>query len=258
MDLRLNINGLDKDKFWNEAGKQHKKHSNNKANKNLPEIEDDIDAGKQKLKEKLIDLQDYASTTQDKINILELASETLNIISGNLNEVRQITLEKLNSLDGYELPEKIKDKLENLEKLENIQQGFENVRDDKDSEYSQIVEEFKNTSKIAIKLAKTEEFKEALNNNPGIERFIDELNSTISCLSSTRSHLNKVKETLISNIKNLSIALENMVSSYSKIRNLELATETVKLTQHQILKEAQKSIQLQVLNDELTVNRLMS
>lgn len=258
MDFNLNINGLHKDKFWNDQGKpkkgSKKKHSD--IDQDIPQ--DLIDKENQDLKGKLIDLQDYVTSAQGKINFLDLASEALDDISGSLSQIRSKALKTIDLLDSYELSEEIKQELNNVEKLEKFHLNFESFGEEKDKEYLSFIEELKNTTEATLSLAKIQEFRSRLNNNPHVEKVLDDLNSTINSITSTKEHLREVKSSLISNIINLSITLENMVSSYSKIRNIELASETIKLTQNQIINEALKSITLQAPNTNITVNKLVN
>jgi flagellin-like hook-associated protein FlgL len=258
MDFNLNINGLNKDKYWNDQQKRKKKHREqvSDSDQNLPQ--DLIDKENQDFKGKLIDLQNYVTTAQGKINFLDLASEALDDISGSLTEIRSKALKTIDLLDSYELSEEIKEKLDNVGKLEKIQVDFENFNEEKDKEYLKFIEELRNTTNTTLKLAKSEDFKSQVNNNPQIEKVLNDLNSTINTISSTKEHLSEVKNSLINNIVNLSITLENMVSSYSKIRNIELASETIKLTQHQIINEALKCISLQAPDTNITVNKLVN
>lgn len=260
MDLILNINGLPESDKWKNT-----KYNKHKTNNHKPKDENSINesdvtttGNNNNLKEVLINLQNDVSDTQDKINLLQIASNTLNNISVNLNELRELALETIDHLDDYELPEKIKHKLENIDRLGKLQEHFEPILDYNDQSYCNIVQEFKHVSDIIIKLAKIQGFEKDLNNNSQIERVLNEINNTLMSVSNTKSNLDKVKSNLIINIKSLNVTLENMVSSYSKIRSIKLASKTVQLAQHQILNEALKSISTQTKEHKTSTSQLIN
>ncbi len=154
MDFKLNINGMNNNKPWEDPG-QHKKRLKKKPPElDVNAIEDNVENGNNKFKENLNDLQEYVTSAQDKINILEMANETLNDISLNLNDIRDKALETIDDLESYEISTELKHKLENISKLETINKSFDTVQDDNDKNYTQIIAEFKKISHTTIRLAK--------------------------------------------------------------------------------------------------------
>jgi len=258
MDFLPQINGLNNNNNWQKPEKNKKTTSKQSSDIDLNKIENLVNNDNKRFKSELINLQDFADEAQDKINILLEASEALNDISGNLNKVRDLALDAIGQLDDYEISNELKEKLENIDKINSIQKIFERLKDSDDDNYSRIVDNFKDVAKIAIKLAKIQDFKSNLNNNTRVKDILEEINSTITSISSTEENLNEVKDNLIYSIKNLNVTLENMVSSYSKIRNLEIASKTVEITKHQILSEALKSINVQTADTTKTAVKLVN
>lgn len=258
MDFLPQINGLNNNNNWKKPGQTKKTTSQQSSDIDINKIETLVNNDNKRFKSKLINLQDFADEAQDKINILLEASEALNDISGNLNRVRDLALDAIDQLDDYEISNELKEKLENIDKINSIQKIFERLKDSDDDNYSRIVDNFKDVAKIAIKLAKIQDFKSNLNNNTRVKDILTEINSTITSISSTEENLNEVKDNLIYSIKNLNVTLENMVSSYSKIRNLEIASKTVEITKHQILSEALKSINVQTADTTKTADKLVN
>lgn len=257
MDFKVNINGLNSQNGWNNF--QHK--NKNVGKKVLENKEESNNLDKQDIhiqNKDLMDFQDSVTKTQDEINILEVAGETLDKISGNLNIIREMALETINNLDNFDLSEELKAKLDNIEKLESLQENFETIFDKNDLKFQTIIEEFKTVSSKTIKLAKVQGFEADLNSNSRIEKVLNEINETIDSVSSTKENLKQVKAGLVSNIKSLSIALENMASSYSKIRSIELASEAVSLAKEQILHSAYKSLCVQIKQPSESVNKLIN
>jgi flagellin len=259
MDFVQNINGMSRQKTWKELNTKTSSGNKKFENEEKP-IEEAPDGDTRKFKDQIIDLQENVKITQDKINILQIASESLNDISSSLNEIKEMALETLNQLDDgdHNLSKEIQNKLDNIDKLQNLQKNFEGVLDQKDKNYSNIVQEFKRISDLTIKIAKIQGFDQDLNENSHVQTVVDEISQTLSSVSTTKTNLEKVKSDLITNIKSLNITLENMLSSYSRIRSVKLASEKIKLTQDQILSEAMRSISIQIKEADTTITKLIS
>lgn len=258
MDFIPQINGLNNNNHWKKPGNNKITSDKNISDIDIKAIEDQVNNDNKRFKNELIDLQDFTSEAQGKINILQVASEALNDISGNLTRVRELAIDAIEKLDDYEISDELKLKLENIDKITNIQETFEKLRDSEDDNYSKIVDNFKDVAKIAIKLAKMQGFEADLNNNPRVKDILTEINSSLTSISSTKENLDEVKDKLIHSIKNLNVTLENMVSSYSRIRNIEVASKTVELTKHQILNAALKSINIQTADTTTTADKLVN
>lgn len=260
MDFNITINGLNKQQQW--KNKQHQQDKDKVEKKDLTietkNTEDSSINNLNNFKKHLIDRQENITKAQDKINFLEKANEQLNDISGKLSHIRENTLDKINSLESYQLKESIKDKLENIVKLSNLENDFETISDKDDKNYQEIIEEFKGITQNTIELAKKHQFVETLNNNTQVNTFIKDLNETINQISSAKYNLNQVKDNVLSSIKGLSITLENMNSSHSKIRNIELASKTIDIAREQIIGKAFKSISVQLQQPNSSVNELIN
>lgn len=245
MDFLSSINGLKNSNKWNDPQYKKKKNIENSSEKESQHIEDIVERSNSSHKESLIDLQNSLSETQSKINLLDVASNTLDELSGSLNEMRSLAKDKIESLEGYKLSQDLEQKLENIAKIKETQVFFSQTNDQKDLRLEQIIDEFKKVSTITVKTAEIEGFTAELNSNPKVEHLLASINKTLSSVSSTKEDLEKAKNYLIQQLKSLTVTLENMASSYNRIRNVSTASEAIKLTEHQILKEAMKSINMQ-------------
>lgn len=255
MDLINSIKGMTDHQKW----KPHQikaKPLSNKFETDQDNNEEIIDHTNN-FKNRIIELQENVKTTQDKINILQLASDTLNNISDGLSEIRELALETIDQLEDYDVSGQLKTKLENIDKLEALKKNLESISDPKDNKYNSIIQEFQNISELSIKLSKIQGFDKDLNENTGVETVITRINETLNSVSSAQGNLNSVKDSLITNIKSLNITLENMISSYSRIRSIESASETIQITQDLILREALKSISIQIKDADAKVTKLI-
>lgn len=258
MDLVTNINGMNSNNNFNKNKFQQKKvvhKTTEQTDSNLNAIEG---SGSKSFKQDIINLQDDFTTAQDKFNILQMASETLGNISESLNDIRSIALENITELDNYDLSEEIKHKLDNIDQLSKLRNNVETILGKDDKNCSEIIKEFKNISEIAVKLAYIQNNDNGLNENLQLSKVLGEVNKTIESVSSTKTNLDKMKTDLISNIKTLSITLENLVSSHGKIRNVEIALKTLQIAKHQILNEAFKSISVQLKDSNLSYKTLIN
>lgn len=245
MDFLSSINGLNNSNKWKNPEYKKNKHIDESSQNEMPEIEDILERQNSPQKESLIDLQNSLTETQSKINLLDVASNALDELTGSLSEMRSLATGKLNNLEGYEISQELKTKLQNIEKIEETQRIFSQLNAQDDGKLDKIIDEFKNVSTITVKIAEVQGFIKELNENPRVENLLEDINSTLNTLSSTKEGLHKAKDSLISQLRTLSITLENMASSYNRIRNVSTASETIKLTEYQILKEAMKSINVQ-------------
>jgi len=258
MDLITNINGMNPNQYYNKNKFQHKKVANKSSENENSNLNKTEGTANKSFKKDIINLQDDFTVAQDKFNILQMASETLGNISESLNDIRSIALENVNQLDNYDLSEEIKHKLDNVDKLNKIQNNVEIILGENDTNCSEIIAEFKNISAITTKLASIQGNNKGLGENLQLQKVLDEVNKTIESVSSTKTNLDKMKTDLISNIKTLSVTLENLVSSHGKIRSIELASQTLRITKKQILKEADKSISVQLQNNNIALENLIN
>jgi hypothetical protein len=258
MDFLLNVNGLNSTQQWKQMNHQQNKVDNKRFDDKEETSEEIIKDDVRGFKKYLIDLQDDVTMTQDKINLLEIAGQTLNQLSGSLKEMRQNALDTVDQLEGFTLDEKLKEKIENINKLEGLQDDFISIKDSTDQRYSNILSEFKNISNITLGLAQNEVFKSEVNANTRIEEVLNDINNTIETVQSATVGLDKVKDRLVDNIQNLNITLENMNSSFNRIRNIDLATKAVQIAQKHILNAAEKGIKMDLQVNETSVSRLIN
>jgi flagellin len=258
MESLFNINGLSNSQKWKQMNHQHQKVDNKRFNKDKENIEETVNEDIKSIKKHLIDLQDSMTMTQSKINILNIAGETLNEISGNLNDMREKTLSSINQLEDYQISDELDHKLKNLDRIKDLETDFSQIINKNDAHYKSALEEFKNINHITTSISQMEEIKHDINSNKEIEKVISEINKTIESVNNARNGIDRVKDRLIANIKNLSVTLENVESSYSRIRNIEIATKTVKLTRELILNAANSGIKMELQLNDSNITELIS
>lgn len=196
-------------------------------------------------KDQIINLQDNVKSAQEKINVLQMASDILTGISGNLSELKELSLNKLSATGEVELCTKSSRALSSYGDIEKLQAKMSNILDIQDNNTQKVLTEFKNVSEKASRLVET----------GNIEENVEDVLTTVSC---SKESLNKLRDGLINNIQSLNVTLENMISVDSRIRNVELANKVVDLTHDQIIQQAHKSISIQVKDTDDSISSLIN
>jgi flagellin len=78
--------------------------------------------------------------------------------------------------------------------------------------------------------------------NTSAQTFLTTLDTALSTLNTKRATLGALSNRLESAVSNLSVSVENLSSAESRIRNVDVATESATLTRNQILQQASTSI----------------
>ena len=90
--------------------------------------------------------------------------------------------------------------------------------------------------------------KTSLNTAEDFAGYIDTIDNALNGITSQRSNIGAYQNRLESNINSLDITKENLISSQSRIRDTDVASEMSKLTQNQILNSASVSLLAQANN----------
>ena len=68
------------------------------------------------------------------------------------------------------------------------------------------------------------------------------IDKAIESVSSTRGELGAIDNRLVSTIRNLSVSVENLSAANSRIKDVDIASETAELTRNSILMQAGTSV----------------
>jgi flagellin len=82
----------------------------------------------------------------------------------------------------------------------------------------------------------------SVNNQTGAQAALDTIDAAIQSVSSLRSNLGSTQNRLTSTINNLQVAVENTSASESRIRDVDVASESANMTRNNILVQAGTSI----------------
>jgi flagellin len=201
------------------------------------------------------------SNAQDGINVLNIVDGAQGVIQDNLQRVRELTVQAANdtlaSTQRTAIATEITQRLSDVDRIANsttfngvnllssgtptnyfIQLGANNSNT---NDRIDLVTGLGNTTTGASGLNIT--FTSAnLSSNAAAQTFLGTLDTALASLNTKRATLGALSNRLESSLSNLSVSIENLSSAESRIRNVDVATESASLTKNQILQQASTSI----------------
>jgi flagellin len=200
---------------------------------------------------------------QDGVNILQIAESALSVIGENLQRIRELTVQAANdtnsSTEREAIAFEVQARLDDIDRIANTTKGNNVfILDGSSSQFRLQVgangDETSNTINIGTVFQRST--ASALGFSTGItisaggayadgtacRQFLDEIDSAITNVFGRRSALGAYQNRLESTIQSLSVTIENLRASESRIRNVDIASETAILTKNQILQQASTAI----------------
>ncbi|MEW5971837.1 MAG: flagellin [Pseudomonadota bacterium] len=223
--------------------------------------------------------QKAVSNAQDGVNILQIAEGSLGVISENLQRIRELTVQAAN--DTNSTTERTAIKLEVQSRLDDINRIARSTRssniyllDGSRSTYLLQVgansTATQNTIDIANVLATATVAALSLTNtvtagaggvfenNTNCRAFLDDLDVALQRVNDRRAQLGALQNRLESTIESLNISIENLKSTNSRIRDLDIASESAHMTQNQILQQSALSVLAQANQTPTLALQLLS
>lgn len=202
--------------------------------------------------------------TQDGINILAVGESALSIMGENLQRIRELTVQAANdtnsSVERKAIALEIAARLDDINRIAETTKGNNvtlfngtittsfrlqvGANGDTNIDTINIAPVFTTSTYTALGISTdiTVGVGGALSSGTSCRAFLTELDSAIENVFTRRSQLGAYQNRLESTVQSLTIQVENLKSSESRIRNVDIASETAKLTQNQILQQASVSI----------------
>lgn len=196
---------------------------------------------------------------QDGINLLQIAESGISVINENLQRVRDLCIQAANDTNGSvernsilsEINARLADinriskstKFNNISLLDGtasntlLQIGANAVTSTSTIDVSTVLSSTTVTS-IGISLSITG----ATWNSTRIRSYLVQLDTALSSVLTKRSNIGALQNRLESALENLNVMNENLQSSESRIRDLDIAKETASMTKFQILQQASASV----------------
>jgi flagellin len=201
--------------------------------------------------------------TEDGINILQIAESALSIIGENLQRIRELTVQAANdtnsSTERRAISLEVAARLSDIDRIANTTKGNNVLLLDGSSTQFilqvganaaltantiNIGSVFQKSTSTALSINTTITVAAggAYNSGGNCRLFLDEIDNAINNVFNRRSALGAYQNRLESTVNSLTVTIENLKSSESRIRNVDIASETAILTRNQILQQASTSI----------------
>ena len=211
------------------------------------------------LKAQIRGTQKAISNAQDGINTLQIAEGALSVITENLQRIRELAVQGANdtnsTVERKAIALEVKARIDDIDRIaQTTRSSNVNLLDGTKSVYNmQIGANYDLTNNVldisdALKDSKctalginqtiTVGTGGAFSSHTAIRTFLQQIDTAITAVATRRSQLGAFQNRLNSTIESLSIAVENMQTSESRIRNLDIASESAILTRNQILQQS--------------------
>ncbi|MGE0201177.1 MAG: flagellin [Candidatus Melainabacteria bacterium] len=204
--------------------------------------------------------QKALDNTQDGINVLNIADGAMQTITDNIQRIRELTVQAAN--DTYATAQRSAiaveidalradiDRIANSVEFNgtsllaaagvpanfNIQVGPNNVAA---NDTIDVITALGDTTTGAAGLNLT---AASVATNAAANVYLGVIDTSLAALNTQRATLGSFSNRLESAAANLGISIENLSSSESRIRNVDIASESAKMTQSQILQQASATI----------------
>jgi flagellin len=205
------------------------------------------------------------ANTQDGINILQIGEGAFTTISDNLQRIRELTIQAANdtnsSIERRAITEEVYQRLEDIDRTALTTRGSNvylldgklssfylqiGANSDVATNGLDISTVFSNSQVTALGISNTLEITATsggvYGSGTNCRSFLDIIDHAISEVSTKRSRLGALQNRLESTVENLSISVENLLTTESRIRNLDIASESANLTKQQILQQSSVSV----------------
>lgn len=201
--------------------------------------------------------------TQDGISMLQVAEGAMVTITDNIQRIRELTVQAANdtnsSTERTAIAQEVYQRVQDITRIAasakfnqiNLLDGTASQAKIQIGANSDANSYFDISSALADAQASTLGLvltsitatgTGAYASGGNIRTFLDTIDSALTTIFNQRSTLGAYESRLDSVISNLSIELENLSASDSRIRDLDIASETTRLTKNQVLQQATSSI----------------
>lgn len=201
--------------------------------------------------------------TQDGVNILQIAEGALSVIGENLQRIRELTVQAANDTNSTNernaIKAEVKARIDDIDRIAQttkgnnvyllnglstqftLQIGANSTAATNTLNLGPIFQ--KSTASALFSTGTmTADVSAAYVSGGSCRNFLADIDRAINNVFSRRSTLGAYQNRLESTVQSLSITVENLRASESRIRNVDIASETATLTKNQILQQASTSI----------------
>ena len=200
------------------------------------------------------------SNAQDGINILQVAEGGLSVIGENLQRIRELTVQAANDTNATNeriaIAREVNERVADITRIAStLKFNTVTLLDGTASQFTLQIGANANSAENALNIGGVLQTATAsalsinvasitvgaggyYNSGGECRTFLTTLDSAIQSLQGKRSLIGAYQNRLESTVESLTIAMENITSTESKIRDLDIASESANLTKNQILQQA--------------------
>lgn len=219
------------------------------------------------------------ANSQDAINVLQIADSAMGVINDNLQRIRELSLQGANdtnsSVERRAIAQEVQSRLDDIDRIANTTRG-NNIYLLDGSKTSYVIQTganasatqdaidigntFKNSraSTIGITMSVSASGTGAFFNNSTARSFLGQIDSAITEINKRRTQVGGFQNRIQNNVDNLSIQIKNIMDTNSRIKDIDFASETAKLTKDQILQQSTISVLVQANQSPNQAMKLMS
>src|SRR3989339_355871 len=192
------------------------------------------------------------SNAQDAVNLLQVAEGDLSVIQDNLQRVRELSVQAANDTNSSSERTAIQGEI--TARLGEI----DRISDNSEFNGKKLLDGSAGTLSFQVGANSSSEnqitadvFGASDHNTLGITTdeatldtaataaaFIDQVDTALNAVSTRRSDIGSIQNRLGSTVESLSITSENLKASESRIRDVDVASESSKMIKSQILQQA--------------------
>ncbi len=193
--------------------------------------------------------QQAIQNAQMGMNMLSTAESGLSNMAENLQRIRELTVQRENGTMSEENKAAIDSEIDALtEEIDRVagstaygdQKLLDGSSEDVTLQIGANAEKETNSLKVG------DAFTAVSSGDLALDRtapdFLDRIDNALSAINGKRADIGAMSNRLESAIDNLYIQNENLTASQSRIRDVDIAAETSKLTQNQILQNSSASL----------------
>jgi flagellin len=208
--------------------------------------------------------QKALANTQDGMNVLNIADGALQTITDNLQRIRELSVQSAN--DTYNTAQRSAMQVEMTQMLMDIDRIANSTKFDGVNLLSSATPATfilqvgaNNTANVdtidvagaigtstatvlGVALWNGATLTSNIDSGTNARSFLTQIDTAITAVNTKRGNLGAFVNRLEGTISNLSIGIENLSSSESRIRNVDVAEESSNLTRNQILQQASSTI----------------
>ncbi|MFH0701952.1 MAG: flagellin [bacterium] len=196
---------------------------------------------------------------QDGINLLQIAEGGLSVVNENIQRIRELSVQAANetnsSIEKNAILSEINARLLDIDRIAKstkfnnvnlldgsttnarLQVGANSAASTNTIDISSVLE-----SATVSSIGLTISILGGAWTSDKIRSYLDQIDTALNCILSKRSSIGATQNRLESALENLTVMNENLQSSESRIRDLDIAKETANMTKFQILQQASASV----------------